>query len=238
MSVGIVGGWMLAILGLSYYFRGRIGPQRWRKLHRFTALAWVLGLVHAIGQGTDAGTAWFLIAIGMVALPAGALLVRRLTPTPTVTVMRFDCFGTHCGVWAESGAGDARRRLLAWHDQFSRFRADSELSRLNADPRTTVPVSATMARLLGAIAEAAQATGGLVDGTLANEIDAAGYTTDIGSRSRSASPWRSPRRERRPAPRRLARVLPRAGGRRCGSCAGRRAWRSTAAGSPRACSPT
>src|SRR3954452_17301826 len=85
MSAGIVGGWMLAILGLSYYFRGRIGPQRWRKLHRFTALAWILGLVHAIGQGTDASTAWFLVAVGMVALPAGALLVRRLTPTPVTS---------------------------------------------------------------------------------------------------------------------------------------------------------
>ena len=29
-SLGIVGGWMFLILGLSYYVRGRIGPQRWR----------------------------------------------------------------------------------------------------------------------------------------------------------------------------------------------------------------
>ena len=48
MSVGIVAGWMLVILGLSYYVRGRIGVQRWRKLHRFTALAWVLGVAHAL----------------------------------------------------------------------------------------------------------------------------------------------------------------------------------------------
>ena len=31
------------LLGLSYYARARIGQQRWRKLHRFTALAWLLG---------------------------------------------------------------------------------------------------------------------------------------------------------------------------------------------------
>ena len=79
-SLGIVGGWMFVILGLSYYFRGRIGPQRWRKLHRFTALAWVLGVVHAVGEGTDAGAAWFLVAAAAVVVPAGALLAARLTP--------------------------------------------------------------------------------------------------------------------------------------------------------------
>ena len=82
MSVGIVAGWAIVILGLSHYVRARIGIQRWRTLHRFTALAWVLGIVHAVTMGTDAGTAWFLVTVALVALPAGALLVRRLTPTP------------------------------------------------------------------------------------------------------------------------------------------------------------
>ena len=81
MTVGIVGGWMLVILGLSYYFRGRIGPARWRKLHRFTALAWVLGVGHSLGQGTDAGTPWFLLSAAMVVVPAAALLARRYVPT-------------------------------------------------------------------------------------------------------------------------------------------------------------
>jgi sulfoxide reductase heme-binding subunit YedZ len=79
-SLGIVAGWMLVILGLSYYARARIGTQRWRKLHRFTALAWVIGVVHSLGEGTDAGAPWFLLATAMVVLPAGALLVRRLAP--------------------------------------------------------------------------------------------------------------------------------------------------------------
>ena len=72
MSLGIVGGWMFVILGLSYYWRGRIGPQRWRKLHRLTALAWVLGVVHAISMGTDAGALWFLVAAATLVIPAGA----------------------------------------------------------------------------------------------------------------------------------------------------------------------
>jgi sulfoxide reductase heme-binding subunit YedZ len=79
-TTGIIAGWMLILLGLSYYARGRIGPARWRSLHRFTALAWLLGVVHSVGEGTDAGAAWFLIAAAAVVLPASALLVARLTP--------------------------------------------------------------------------------------------------------------------------------------------------------------
>ena len=94
--------------------------------------------------------------------------------------MRFNCFGTHCGIWG-AGAADARGQLEAWHVQFSRFRDDSELSRLNADPRPVVPISATMARLLEAVQVASRATGGLVDGTLAREIEAAGYGSDLGA---------------------------------------------------------
>jgi sulfoxide reductase heme-binding subunit YedZ len=78
-TLGIVAGWMMIILGLSFYARARIGQQRWRKLHRFTALAWVLGLAHSFGEGTDAGQMWFLVATGVVALPAAALLVARLS---------------------------------------------------------------------------------------------------------------------------------------------------------------
>ena len=79
-TTGIVSGWMLVLLGLSYYFRARIGTARWRSLHRFTALAWVLGVVHSIGEGTDANAAWFLAAAAAVVVPAGALLAARLAP--------------------------------------------------------------------------------------------------------------------------------------------------------------
>ena len=77
-SLGIVGGWGLILLGLSYYARRWVGAVRWRRLHRFTALAWLAGLVHAIGMGTDAGQAWFVFMIGLVAIPALALLATRL----------------------------------------------------------------------------------------------------------------------------------------------------------------
>ena len=76
-SIGIVAGWGLIVLGVSYYARNRIGTARWRKLHRFTALAWLLGLVHTLGEGSDAGQAWFLAMIGIVSVPPLALLAWR-----------------------------------------------------------------------------------------------------------------------------------------------------------------
>ena len=82
-TTGIVAFWAMLALGLSYYARARIGVQRWRTLHRFTALAWVLGIVHSLGEGTDAGKAWFLAMTVIVVLPAlGLLLARWLGSAP------------------------------------------------------------------------------------------------------------------------------------------------------------
>jgi methionine sulfoxide reductase heme-binding subunit len=77
MSLGIVAGWSTILLGLSYYVRRVIGGKRWRSLHRFTAVAWLAGLVHALGMGTDAGQVWFLAMVAIVAVPALGLLVFR-----------------------------------------------------------------------------------------------------------------------------------------------------------------
>ena len=100
----------------------------------------------------------------------------------------FPCFGSTCAVLvmgdartftAAEAAAAARRRLLGWHDRFTRFTATSEISRLNADPRSRVPVSPEMALLVEAVLRAADESGGLVDATLLPEIEDAGYRGDI-----------------------------------------------------------
>jgi thiamine biosynthesis lipoprotein len=98
-------------------------------------------------------------------------------------VTSFRCFGGRCAVLVDDPAAalQARRRLEAWHDRFSRFNPASELSRLNADPRPAVAVTPTMARLVEAVIAAARMTDGLVDSTLVPEIEAAGYTRDLGA---------------------------------------------------------
>jgi methionine sulfoxide reductase heme-binding subunit len=83
-SAGIVAFWVLALLGLSYWLRGRIGVQRWRRLHRLTAIAWLLGIAHSLGEGTDAGQTWFLVMTAIAVAPAllalSALWMRRWMP--------------------------------------------------------------------------------------------------------------------------------------------------------------
>ncbi|MBV9049450.1 MAG: FAD:protein FMN transferase [Solirubrobacterales bacterium] len=99
----------------------------------------------------------------------------------------FACFGSQCTVivsdhregQASAAVIRARQRLLEWHSQFSRFEPASELSRLNADPRETVPVSPLLRRIVEVGVLAAQRTGGLVDPTLATEIERAGYTRHL-----------------------------------------------------------
>lgn len=112
--------------------------------------------------------------------------------TPSEAIERFPCFGTACTVLV-SGHGPAgtpgeaaaavRRRLERWHQQFSRFDPGSELSRLNADRRPTVHVSPMMARFAEAVVAAGELTGGLVDATLVDEIEQAGYRGDLDSKA-------------------------------------------------------
>jgi thiamine biosynthesis lipoprotein len=123
--------------------------------------------------------------------------------TLTETVRRFRCFGSDCtvavaGEGAARAAAEAEAQLLTWHRRFTRFTPDSELSRLNADPRGTVPVTPMMARFVQAAVDAAGSTNGLVDATLIGALEDAGYRRDLrGSLPLSIALGLAP--ERRPA---------------------------------------
>ena len=90
MAIGIIGGWGMQIFGLSYYYRERIGISRWKVLHRLTAIAWILGVVHTLGEGTDAGQFWFLALTIIVVAPVALVLVMRILTTPAVTAPSSD----------------------------------------------------------------------------------------------------------------------------------------------------
>ncbi|HTX32777.1 MAG TPA: hypothetical protein VMD09_15445 [Solirubrobacteraceae bacterium] len=77
-ALGIIAGWGMIILGLSFYMRKHIGLNRWKVIHRSTAVAWLLGLVHCFTEGTDAGRTWFVALILGTAAPALILLTVRL----------------------------------------------------------------------------------------------------------------------------------------------------------------
>ncbi len=82
VATGIFGGYLAALLGLSFYARRKIGGKRWRKLHRLTPLVYLLGLVHTLGAGTDAGSSWLRAFMLATAVPAAALLVARVRKQP------------------------------------------------------------------------------------------------------------------------------------------------------------
>ena len=81
-GLGVIGGWLAAILGLSYWLRDRIGPARWRRLHKLTLVVYVLSVVHTLGAGTDAGQAWMQLLLAATAAPILFLFVMRILPAP------------------------------------------------------------------------------------------------------------------------------------------------------------
>lgn len=82
VGLGIIGGYGLAALGLTYYARKRIGSNRWRALHRFIALFWLLGVVHTLGAGSDVGQTWYLVLLAVIAVPPLLLLGWRYAGQP------------------------------------------------------------------------------------------------------------------------------------------------------------
>lgn len=77
-GLGVIAGYLAVLLGLSYYARRRIGTRLWRKAHRATVVVWLLGLVHALGAGTDASTAWFRWWAMLTTPVIGGLFAYRL----------------------------------------------------------------------------------------------------------------------------------------------------------------
>jgi thiamine biosynthesis lipoprotein len=76
---------------------------------------------------------------------------------------------------AAVAAEQGRRFIEDFDATLSRFKPESELCRLNADPRERVPASELMRRAVEAGICAAERSDGLVDPTLVGEIEGAGY---------------------------------------------------------------
>jgi len=76
-GLGIIAGYLAAIVGPSFYIRRRLGAGRWRKLHRLSALVWVLSAIHTLGSGSDAGRPWLRALVLAPVMPLAYLLVQR-----------------------------------------------------------------------------------------------------------------------------------------------------------------
>ena len=82
-ALGQLAGYGLVAFGLTYYARARIGPARWRRMHRFVPVFWALGVVHGVTVGTDRTQTWFLLVLALPLFAALTLLLRRwVFPSP------------------------------------------------------------------------------------------------------------------------------------------------------------
>ncbi len=79
-GVGIIAGYLAALLGPSFYLRRKIGAKRWRKLHRATTVAWILAAVHTIGAGSDGSAIWLRAIVFAPAIAIVYLVVLRVLP--------------------------------------------------------------------------------------------------------------------------------------------------------------
>ena len=141
------------------------------------------------------------------------LAVRSPDHLPVMTEdRRLRLMGSDVRILASPAAADEVEALLRDYDaRLSRFRPDSELSALNADPRETVPASALLRDAVRTALQAARSTDGLVDPTLLDELEDAGYV-DSWDASRRV-PWAQaraglpPARAARPHPARRWREI-------------------------------
>jgi methionine sulfoxide reductase heme-binding subunit len=86
---GVVAGWLMVVLTVSFRLRRYIGQRVWRRLHYASFAAFVLALAHALASGTD----MVGIAGPIVALVAGGpvlwlTFLRILTPRPRPAAAR------------------------------------------------------------------------------------------------------------------------------------------------------
>jgi methionine sulfoxide reductase heme-binding subunit len=87
-GLGIIGGYLAAVLGLSFYLRRRIGAKRWRKMHRATVLVYLLGVIHTLGAGTDASAPWMRAILLATGAPIVFLFLLRVLPEEAETKPR------------------------------------------------------------------------------------------------------------------------------------------------------
>jgi sulfoxide reductase heme-binding subunit YedZ len=93
-ALGIVAAYLAALLGLSFYARRRVGPRLWRRAHRATVLVYALGVVHALGAGSDASTPWLRWFLLVTGAPIVVLFLRRVTARRPAPLARPAAEGT------------------------------------------------------------------------------------------------------------------------------------------------
>ena len=79
LGLGTISVQLLAAIGITTLARGLIGPRAWKIVHWLAYAAWPIGVVHGLGTGTDAWSAWFFaLTCACIVLMGFAVVYRVL----------------------------------------------------------------------------------------------------------------------------------------------------------------
>jgi methionine sulfoxide reductase heme-binding subunit len=89
VAAGVVAGWLMLALAVSFHLRRRMTQRRWRLLHYLGFAAFACGLGHGLTAGTDLRSTTGLLVAGGLAAPAVWLVYARiLVPRATAAGRR------------------------------------------------------------------------------------------------------------------------------------------------------
>jgi len=78
IGAGVIAGYLILVVHLSFGMRKRIGTSTWRRLHYLSFVAFILVTIHAMTAGTDRGNPWFASVFAVLLLAVASLLTLRL----------------------------------------------------------------------------------------------------------------------------------------------------------------
>ncbi len=83
LGLGTIAAELIAAIGITTLARGLIGPRAWKIVHWLAYAAWPVGVVHGLGTGTDAWSAWlFALTCACIALVGFAVVYRVVGVSP------------------------------------------------------------------------------------------------------------------------------------------------------------
>ena len=88
IGIGVLAGYLMLAVHLSFGLRKRIGTAMWRRIHYLSFVAFILVTIHAISVGTDRGTPWFASLYAGTSLIVSILLGVRIGASSSPTSRR------------------------------------------------------------------------------------------------------------------------------------------------------
>jgi sulfoxide reductase heme-binding subunit YedZ len=82
LGLGVIAFELLAAIVVTSLARGFIGHGAWRAIHWLAYASWPIGVIHGLGTGTDAWSAWFFVLTAACVAAVAVSVVYRFTTGP------------------------------------------------------------------------------------------------------------------------------------------------------------